>query len=190
MDLFNMTRSKLRKDLLVLYFTNPTKKYYLRELERILGFSVGNIRRELIKLESAGLFHSENKGKVTYFFLNQSYPLFKEVKNIILKTTGVPKMLQVILEKIGDIDHAFIYGSFAMGTERAESDIDIMIIGNVDEDRLIVELNKLERKLQREINYSIYEKDDFNKKKEEKNSFILDVLKNKKVFLVGDENEL
>ena len=60
MDMFPSTKSKLRKELLVLYFTNPNKKYYLRELERILNFSVGNIRRESIKLESAGLFLSEN----------------------------------------------------------------------------------------------------------------------------------
>jgi len=56
MDLFRITKSKLREGLLALYFTNPNKKYYLRELEKILNFSVGNIRRELIKLESTGLF--------------------------------------------------------------------------------------------------------------------------------------
>ena len=75
MDMFHITKSKLREDLLVLYFTNPNKKYYLKELERILNFSVGNIRREVVKLESTGLFLSENKGNLVYCYLNQSYPL-------------------------------------------------------------------------------------------------------------------
>jgi len=190
MDMFRVTKSKLREDLLALYFTNPDKKYYLRELERILNFSVGNIRRELIKLESTGLFLSESKGNLLYYYLNQSYPLFKELKSIIFKTSGVPRMLHNVLEKFDDIDQAFIYGSFAKREEREDSDIDLLIIGKIDEDKLIEEVGKLERKLQREINYAIYEKEDFKKKKEEGNSFILDISKEKKIFLIGDENGL
>jgi len=190
MDMFRITKSKLREELLVLYFTNSNKKYYLRELERILNFSVGNIRRELIKLESTGLFLSENKGNLLYYYLNQSYPLFDELKSIIFKTSGAPKMLHTILEKFKGISQAFVYGSFAKGEEREGSDIDLLIIGKVDEDKLIEDIDKLERKLQREINYAIYEKVDFNKKKKEGNSFILDILKERKIFLIGDENEL
>jgi len=190
MDMFRITKSKLREELLALYFTNPNKKYYLRELERLLNFSVGNIRRELIKLESTGLFLIENKGNLVYYYLNQSYPLFEELKSIIFKTSGAPKMLQNFLEKFSSISQAFIYGSFAKGDEREDSDIDLLIIGEVNEDKLIEAVNRLERKLQREINYAIYEKEDFKKKKEEGNPFILDILKEKKIFLIGDENGL
>jgi len=190
MDMFRITKSKLREELLVLYFTNPNKRYYLRELERILNFSVGNIRRELIKLESTGLFLSENKGNLLYYYLNQSYPLFDELKSIIFKTSGAPKMLQNILEKFKCISRAFIYGSFAKGEEREDSDIDLLIIGKINEDKLIEGVSKLERKLQREINYAIYGKEDFRKKKKEGNPFILDILKEKKIFLIGDENGL
>ena len=190
MDLFRITKSKLREELLMLYITNPTKKYYLRELERILDFSVGNIRRELINLENSGLFLSENKGNLVYFFLNKKYPLLKEVKSIILKTSGVSKILRNNLKKIKGVNQAFIYGSFAAGDERADSDIDLMIIGKVDEEKLIEEINKIEKKLQRDINYTIYEKHDFKKKKEDGNAFIIDILKKKKIFLIGDENDL
>ena len=190
MDMFRITKSKLREELLALYFTNPNKKYYLRELERILNFSVGNIRRELIKLESTGLFLSENKGNLVYYYLNQSYPLFNELKSIIFKTSGTPKMLQNILEKFKGISQAFIYGSFAKGEEREGSDIDLLIMGEVNEDKLVEVISKLERKLQREINYTIYGKEDFKKKKEGDNPFILDILKEKKIFLIGDENGL
>lgn len=190
MDIFRITKSKLREELLTLYFTTPNKKYYLRELERILNFSVGNIRRELIKLESTGLFLSENKGNLVYYYLNKSYPLFKELKSIIFKTSGAPKMLQNTLKKFDGIDRAFIYGSFAKGEERGGSDIDLLIIGEVNEDKLIEVISNVERKLQREINYSIYGKEDFKKKEKEGNPFILDILQEKKIFLIGDENGL
>ncbi len=190
MDLFRISKSKLREELLVLYFANPNKKYYLRELERILNFSVGNIRRELINLESAGLFLSENKGNLVYYYLNQSYPLLKELKSIISKTFASLKMSQNISKKFDGINQAFIYGSFARGNEREDSDIDLLIIGKVDEYKLIEEKGKLERKLQKEINYAIYGKKDFNKKKKEGNPFILDILQGKKIFLIGDENGL
>jgi hypothetical protein len=100
LEILQITKSKLRKELLNLYFTNPEKKYYLRELERILDFSVGNIRRELIQLKNIGLFLVENKGNLTYYYLNQSYPLLPEIKSIILKTAGAPGELKESLKKV------------------------------------------------------------------------------------------
>ena len=190
MDIFSIKKSKLREDLLTLYFTNPDNKYYLRELERILNYSVGNIRRELIKLENTGLFLSENKGNQVYYYLNQSYPIFNELKNIIFKTSGVAKLLHDILINFKGITHAFICGSFAKGEEREDSDIDLLIIGKINEDKLIDKLNKLEKKLQREINYTFYSKDEFEEKKDKGNSFILDIIQGKKITVIGSENEL
>ena len=190
MDILSIKKSKLREDLLTLYFTNPEKKYYLRELERILNYSVANIRRELIKLEKAGLFLSENQGNQVYYYLNRAYPIYNELKNIIFKTFGVAKLLYDVLINFQGITHAFIYGSFAKGEERGDSDIDLMIIGKVNEDKLIDVLNQLEKKLQREINYTLYNKDEFEEKKEKGNSFILDIIQGKKITIIGRDNEL
>ncbi len=190
MDVFSITRSRLREELLTLYFMNPSKKYFLRELERILQFPVGNLRRELIKLEKTGLFLRENNGNLAYYYLNQSYPIFEELKSIIFKISGVPKMIRDILNHFKGISFAFIYGSFATGEEEEDSDIDILIIGKVDEDRLLEDLSKIEQKLQREINYYIYAKKEFDQKKKTDHSFILELSKVEKIFLVGDEAEL
>jgi predicted nucleotidyltransferase len=190
LEILQITKSKLRKELLNLYFTNPEKKYYLRELERILDFSVGNIRRELIQLKNTGLFLVENKGNLTYYYLNKSYPLLPEIKSIILKTAGAPGELKESLKKVEGVECAFIYGSFAKGGEKESSDIDLLIIGKIDEGKLIDKIKILEKKLQREINLTLYEKSDFIKKKKEGNPFILEVIKEKKFFLIGDEDEL
>ena len=90
---------------------------------------------------------------------------------------------------IKNINAAFIYGSYAKDSSNAKSDIDLLIIGAPDEDALIDKINALEKTLKREINYSIYSKPDFKKKKSQKDPFISDVIKNKKLFLVGDEND-
>lgn len=189
-EVLKITKSKVRRELLRLYFTNPEKKYYLRELERTLGFPVGNIRRELLKLEKAGLFEKKLQGNLTYYSLNKKHPLFKELKSIVFKTVGVAGGLKGVLEKIKNIEVALIYGSYAMGKEKVNSDIDLLMIGKIDEDRLIEVISKLEKKLQREISYTIYDRKDFNKKKKEKNSFILDVIKRPKIFLIGSRDAL
>ncbi len=192
MDILSIQKSKLREDLLTLYFTNTEKKYYLRELERMLKHSVANIRRELLKLEEAGLFLREDRGNQVYYYLNKSFPLFDELKSIIFKTSGVPQVLRNVLGSLKDKDiaHAFLYGSFAKKEEREDSDIDLLIIGKVNEDELIEKLNGIEQKLQREINYSIYSKEEFQTQKEKRNPFILDVIEGKKLFLIVNENEL
>lgn len=99
-------------------------------------------------------------------------------------------MLKESLKKVKGIECAFIYGSFAKGEEKEASDIDLFIIGKVDEGKLIDEANKLEKKLQREINFTLYEKGDFEQKKKEANPFILEVIKERKIFLIGGKIEL
>ncbi|MBI5573603.1 MAG: nucleotidyltransferase domain-containing protein [Elusimicrobia bacterium] len=190
MEILQIIKSKLRKELLSLYFTNPEKKYYLRELERILSLSVANIRRELINLEKTGLFQSEKKGNLTYYFLNKEYPLYTELKSIVFNTIGIRTTIKSMLEKIEGIKISFIYGSFAKNEQNQASDIDVFIIGKVDENKLVETFGKLERKLQREINYSLYEYNDFKRKKNGKNPFIAEVLKQPKIFLIGDKNVL
>ena len=190
MDMLRITKSRLRKDLLNLYFTNPEKEFYLRDLERVLDYSVANIRRELIKLEKDGLFDTRKRGNLQYYSLNKKYPLYDEFKSIVSKTAGIKWSLKPVLEKIKGIKASFIYGSFAKSEEKQGSDIDVFIIGNVSENLLIDSLARVEKKYQREINYALYNFDDFVKKKRNKNPFILDVLKQPKIFLIGGENDL
>jgi len=188
MEILKIANSKVRKELLNFYFINSKKQFYLRELERILKFPVANIRRELIKLEKIGLFRSERKGNLLYYSLNTSYQLYKEIKSIVSKTSGLPVVLKESLRKVKGIEIALIYGSFARGEERSSSDIDLFIIGKVEETCLVNTLNSLEKKLQREINPAVYERKDFEKKKE--NPFFLDVLKSPKIFIIGDKSGL
>ena len=182
-----ITKSKLRRDLLTLFFTNPAKKYYLRELERILKFSAGSIRRELLKYQKDNLFITEKLGNLLFYSLNKKHPLYKEIKSIFFKTSGIVARLKDELKSLKKIDAAFIYGSFAQGKEQYSSDIDIMIIGNPNTSEVVDRLRKLEDKFGREINFVIYTKKEFQAKKSDI-EFIKDILKKSKIFLLGDDN--
>lgn len=190
MDITKIFKSKARTALLRLYFTNPDKEYYLRELERILLTPVSIIRKELVGLEQTGLFMSSKKANLCYYSLNKEYPLYNELKAIVFKTVGIQGALSKILLSLQGIEVAFIYGSYAKDASNAKSDVDLFIIGDIDETSLLSEISSLEEALHREINYSIYSRKDFIKNKTNKDSFIVDVIKNPKIFLIGDEHAI
>lgn len=182
--------TKNRAELLKLFFTNPEKPFYMQEIGRILGKKPGTFQRTLNNLVSEGILESEYKANARFFKVNKNYLLFKELKNIVFKTVGVKGSIEAALETVHNINLAFIYGSYAKAKENYLSDIDLVVIGNPDEDELIKELDKLEEKLQREINYKLYSFSDFKRDIREKEPFILEILKDKKIMIIGDENEL
>lgn len=190
MDIARIFKSKARTALFRLYFTNPESTYYLRELERILDIPVSIIRKELLRLEEQGIFLSERKGNLVYYRLNIDYPLFEELKSIVRKTIGIEGLLKDIIVKIKGIKTAFIYGSFAKGKERAVSDIDLFIMGKVNEDELISKINKIEKSIKREINYTLFTPEEYKRKKQKKDSFIMDLFNYHKIMLKGKEDDL
>lgn len=184
MEILELTKSKTKEKILRLFFSAPEKSYYLRQMERMINVSVGTLRREILVLKEKGIFKSEHRGNLLYFFLNKEYPLYKELKNIIFKTIGAEGALKKELSKISGIKEAYIYGSFARGEEKSLSDIDILIIGSINENEFIDLISKLEQKLDREINYTLMTEKEFRKKLKEKNSFLENILKQKKIKLL------
>lgn len=185
-----ISKSKIRQDLLTIFFTNPTQKYYLRELQRILGYSAGSIRRELLKFQKDNLFNTNKVGNLLFYSLNLSHPLFKELKSIVSKTVGVEGSLRKALSSLNGIKIAFIYGSFASKKEKSASDIDLMIIGNPNTSSLNEKIAGLEKRLKREINPTIYSPQEYKAKKRTNSGFIINLLKNPKIMLAGKENDL
>jgi predicted nucleotidyltransferase len=190
MDIARIFKSKARTALFRLYFTNAEGAYYLRELERILDIPVSIIRKELLRLEEEKIFLSERKGNLVYYRLNIDYPLFEELKSIVRKTIGIEGLLKDIILKIKGIKTAFIYGSFAKGKERAVSDIDLFIMGKVNEDELVSKINKIEKSIKREINYTLFTPEEYKRKKQKKDSFVMDLFNYHKIMLKGKEDDL
>ena len=189
-EALNFAKSKVRQGLLALYFTNVGHQYYLRELERLLGYSAGNIRRELLRLQKDHLFNAQRTGNLLFYSLNQGHPLFEELKSIVSKTIGVEASLKAALSSIENITAAFIFGSFASRSEKETSDIDVMIIGKPNMPLLHEKIRELEQRLKREINLTVYPRREYQAKKKTKSGFIVDLLKKPKIMLVGREDGL
>lgn len=185
-----IAKSKIRQDLLALFFSGTSKSYYLRELQRLLGHSAGSIRRELLRFQKDGLFVTQKVGNLLYYRLNTTHPLFEELKSIVSKTVGVEGSLKKELSSIKEIKTAFIYGSFASKQEKAGSDIDLMIIGNPDSSALYKKIARLEEKLNREINVTIYSPEEYKSRKKVQSGFILDLLKSRKIMVAGTGDDL
>ncbi len=176
--------------LLGLFFSNPNREFYIQEIGRLLGKSPGSFQRALYRLDEHGVLTSRYSANARFFRANRGHFLFEEIRNIVFKTVGIAGSLRETLAGIPGIDLAFLYGSFARAQERPDSDIDLMIIGAPDEDILLERLEPLESSLGREINYQVRTSLEMVKASPESEPFLLRVLEEPKVFLIGREDEL
>ncbi len=178
--------SKSRVKLMTLFLLSPGERFYVRELVRKTGENINSVRRELQRLERVGLLTSEREGNMKYYEVNREAPIYEELKRIFLKTEGVGKVIEDNLAKLGDIRAAFIYGSFARGEERLGSDIDVVIVGEVEEEKLIELVSEVEGRIGRQINYVLFTPEEFESRKKKKDLFVTNVLMEPKIMLVGD----
>ena len=178
--------SRTRVKILTLFMMNPGQEFFLREISRLTNENLNSVGRELKNLEELGLLESEKKGNSKYFSIETDYPIYPELRSIIMKTEGINKPIKELLSQIDTVEVAFIYGSFASGQANKESDLDLFVVGKTDEDELLEGISQLEEKLKREINYYLISKDEFEEKIENDDIFIYNVLKSPKIMIIGD----
>src|SRR6267143_1554089 len=162
-----------------------------RVIQRI-GLGSGAVQRELERLSRAELLVRTVEGRQTYFQANPRSPIFEELRGLVRKTFGLTYVLQEALLPIADrIDLAFVFGSVANGTENSSSDVDLMVISNsVSLSELIPGIRSAEHQLGREVNPSLYKRDEFRSRVADGHHFLANVLRGRKLFLIGDEDEL
>lgn len=154
--------SQTRIKLLLKFFLNPKTTGYLRQLASEFGESTNGIRLELNKLADANILSSEMHGRNKIFKANVQHPLFTDIRNIVLKSTGIDKVLSNIILKLGYIQMAFIRGDYAEGKDSGL--IDIVIIGedvNLDEVNRVK--TKTEQLINRKISYLVLNRNEYNK---------------------------
>ena len=182
--------TKNRAALLRLFYTNPDQSYYMQEIGRILGKKPGYFQRTLNKMVDEQILVSEPKANVRYFKANKDYQLYEELKSIVFKTVGVLGSIREIFQNVGGVEYCFIYGSFAKNEQTSMSDVDLVVVGDVDEDIIIKKLDRLEQVLKREINYKLYTLNEFRRVLRNKEPFVSEIVRDKKTMVIGDEDEL
>jgi len=181
-----LTKSKIRKKIILLFVYNQRREFYLSEIARLVKTSAGTAQRELNKLLHMDLLSFQKKGNLNIYSLNVRHPLLEEIESITRKTFGIEVELQAELNKIRHISYAFLFGTYVKGGFKSDSDIDLYIIGNVDEDQLFDATQRVEEIVGREINYHISGIREF-KDQAKKDYFHKDIIKNY-TLLLGDEN--
>jgi len=180
-----------RQATLSLLFGQPDEEFYVREIERSTNTGLGAVQRELKQLAKQGLITRKIKGNHVYYQANPASPIYNEVKSLIMKTSGAGAILKAALKPLaGEISVAFIYGSFARGSENKLSDIDLIVVGKVKFAELAGKLSKTHFALGREVNATVYPPEEFRNKIKSGHHFLNSVMKQKKIFLIGDKDEL
>jgi hypothetical protein len=141
------------------FFLNRNTTAYLRSLETEFGESSNAIRVELNRLEGAGLLTSRTSGNKKIFQANHLHPLFEEIHNILLKQIGLDRIIEHIVERLGDIEKVYLAGAFSKGLDSPI--IDLILIGEIDQSYLIQLIDKVEKAIHRKIRYLIYSPEEF-----------------------------
>lgn len=167
--------------------SNPDREFHLRELSREVKITPIYVKKELQNLEELNLVLKTKKGNLSLFQINRNSLIFTELKSIFMKTEYFGELAKKSLKKL-KIDFAFIFGSFAKGIERKESDIDLFVVGDANENDLLQIIQKIEKRTGREINYILWKKTVLMKRAK-KHHLLNEIARNPIIMLIGDENE-
>ena len=181
--------SNLRVKILEHLFFHPGEELYVRQLSAALGEPVGTVGRELSHLEEASILVSRRIGNQKHYRLRKECPILEDLRNVFLKTAGASAELQCALGKLAGVELAFLYGSYATGEAKATSDMDLMIVGKVTDRILAPAVARVERRLKRAINYTVYARNEISKRLGDEGDFVNEVFSGPRIVLIGNEDD-
>ncbi len=183
--------NQYRRNVLALLLMKPQHWVHLRELARLTGASPGTLKKELDALLAAGLLKSQKVGNQTQFSANAEHPVYPELSGLIRKTIGLRDVLADALQPLGDlVKVVFVFGSMASANENSQSDVDVLIIGDVTFGQVVEALYDAQKTLAREINPKVMSSAEWQSKRDQGNTFVKELTAKPKLFIVGAEHDL
>jgi predicted nucleotidyltransferase len=184
--------SSTQKRVLAFLFGQPERSFYATELIGLVAAGSGAVQRELAKLAHSGLVTVTRVGNQKHYQANPASPIFAELCAVARKTVGLAEPLREALAPlVSRIKAAFVFGSVAKHRDTAVSDIDVLVLSDgVDYADVVGALQGVEFRLARRINPTVYTTAEWRRKRKEGNAFVVKVLKQPKVFLIGSEDAL
>jgi predicted nucleotidyltransferase len=191
--------SKTRVKLLSLFFNNPGRPFYVREITRKIDEQINSVRRELANLLSIGLVSSDGSNNRLYYEVNTKYEYYEQLRGIfttlpvksndpVVKETREEDKIIKRLKSTGAITFAFLTGSFA---RESRTPVDIFVVGDVNKARLAKVVAEIEKEMGRELNYSALTPDEYQYRLSLNDRFISSVLEARKIVIIdGQEKPL
>lgn len=162
---------------------------HLRGIARQSSVSPSEASRELAILVRAGVLRSEKRGNQLLFFTNPKCPFLAELKAIYRKAEGAVPALRQFLSSLPGAKYAMVFGSVASGKEKAGSDIDLLVVGSMDDAALSRGIFEIQKQAGREVNFVAWSEGDLREKARRKSAFLKNIIKGRRIWLLGDENE-
>lgn len=188
--LADLITSKSRIKLLNTFLAEPSGMYHVRELVRRTGDEINAVRRELLFLEKKGILVREPRANRVYYSLSKNYIFYFDLLRLGSKITGLGDAILKNRVKIGRIKYAMFSGKFVRRVEKNPTDVDFIIVGTIVLPELAVLIREEEKRLGREINYTVMTEEEFSFRKKKRDPFILSVLLGSRVMLYGDEESM
>ena len=181
---------RARRAILTELFARPDERLHLRELERRTGLNAKGLMRELHSLTDAGILTAQRSGNRVYYRANPGCPIYAELRALVQKTADLAGVLKRALEPLaGRITLAYIYGSHATGEAGPQSDIDLMLVGELALSDIASPIAEAERQLSREISPTLYALDEYRRRARDEDGFVAKVHRGAKIILLGDADE-
>jgi len=187
--LAELLSSRARAEIFRLLLSGTGEELHVREIERRSGLNDSTLRQELRKLVRLDLVQSRRDSNRVYYRAKTENPLYPEIRNLVLKTSGLADALKSAL-KDKRIRVAFVFGSVARGEEKTGSDVDLMVIGQLGLRDLSRLLSGIEEKIGREINPHVLNEEEFRRRVRAKEHFVSSVMESPKIFIIGSHHEL
>ncbi len=188
--LSDLITSQARIKLLNVLLAQPSEMYHVRELVRRTGDEINAVRRELLFLEKKGLLVREPRANRVYYSLSKSYPFYFDLLRMGSKMAGLGAGILRNRVKIGKIKYAMFSGKFTRRMEKRPTEVDLLIVGTIVLPELAILIRDEEKRLGREINYTVMTEEEFSFRKKKRDPFILSVLAGSRVMLYGDEESM
>jgi len=190
-DLSDIITSKVRIKILILFYGNLNEIYHVRGISREIGEEINAVRRELERLEKAGIIDKENRGNRIYYWARADYPMFGDILAMVCKNTGLGSAILSNRSKLGNINYVMFSGKFARRKPRKkEDDVDVLIVGNIDMQLLSALVRAEESKREHEINYTVMSREELDFRKKRRDPFLLSIFLSSRVLIIGDEDTL
>ncbi len=182
----------VQQRVLGLLFGQPSRRFQSAELIRLAQGGTGAVHRQLARLEASGWVTVTRIGNQKHYQANAESPAFEELRGLIAKTVGLAEPLRRALEPLaGQIHAAFVYGSVAKGTDKATSDIDLLVVSDrLGHPDLFAALQAAERELGRPVSPNVMTLRDWRTKSRQKDSFAGRVSAQARLFVIGSDDDL
>lgn len=185
----DIVTSSVRVKIIMELFKELDSSIHIRELARRVGTEINAVRRELDRLQKCGMLKKETRANRIYFSVRKDYPGYKDMLSFVYKEIGIGGLVLKNLSELGKVKFGILSTEFIEGRVSSPNEVDLLLVGTIDMNYLQELIKKVQDTLEHEINYTVLGEDEFSFRKSRRDSFILNILIQGRIVIIGDESK-